>query len=242
MILAQMYHQVESNRAKYSNTKEMLREHFLYIKQHFKTIFPHQKPSKKLSIIITFDDGYYSFYKYVFPLLLELELKAIVAVCPKYIVQDTTQSEQTRLSIPYDKSFQCYELAPFCTAKELVEMDRSGVVEIASHSYSHIDLTRYRDSLEYELKESKFYLENLLQKRVRSFVFPFGKYDAASLREARKYYDYIFRIGGAINFRLKEKELIYRVNCDNLKTPNEPYKSQNLIKYALKRAIKGAWF
>ena len=242
MILAQMYHQIEADRAKYSNSKEMLREHFLYINNHFKTIFPHEKPAGKPSIIISFDDGYYSFYKYVFPLLLEFELKAILAVCPKYILQDTSQSPKDRLSIPYNASFEKYELAPFCTARELVEMDKSGVVEIASHSYSHIDLTQCADSLEYELKKSKLYLENLLQKSVRSFVFPFGKYDEVSLAEAKRHYDYIFRIGGAINFSLKEKELIYRINCDNLKTPSEPYKSLNLIKYALKRVIKGVRF
>lgn len=242
MILAQMYHQIEADRAKYSNDKEMLREHFLYIKKHFKTIFPYEKHSGRLSVIISFDDGYYSFYKYVFPLLLELELKAILAVCPKYVLQDTSQSEQARLSISYANSFEKYELAPFCTARELVEMAESGVVEIASHSYSHIDLTQCAEALEYELKESKLYLESLLQRDVNSFVFPFGKYDEVSLAGAKRHYDYIFRIGGAINFSINEKELIYRVNCDNLKTPDEPYKSRNLIKYVLKRAIKGVRF
>ncbi len=61
--------------------------------------------------------------------------------------------------------------------------------EIGSHTVSHPDLTRLPiDQIERELKVSKEYLENLTDKEVISFAYPFGRYNKNVVKMVRLYY------------------------------------------------------
>lgn len=60
-------------------------------------------------------------------------------------------------------------------------------VEIGSHGVSHRNMTLLsEEDLVFELTESKKYLEHIIGKKVTSFAFPFGTYNDAVLREARR--------------------------------------------------------
>ena len=80
-----MYHHVNSDRC--SNDLAIFEEHLKYIKNNFKTIFPGEEITSK-SVCLTFDDAYADFYFLIFPLLKKYNLKALLAIPSKYILDD----------------------------------------------------------------------------------------------------------------------------------------------------------
>lgn len=232
-----MYHHVNSDRC--SNDLAMLERHLEYIANNFISIFPLDGKLPKNSICLVFDDGYYDFYKFIFPILKEFKLKAMLAVIPKYILDDTNISSEKRLGFEHNDLLKEYKNATLCTYKELKEMIDSGLVQVVSHSYSHKNLTEDGINIKEELELSKNILEDKLDIKVESFVYPFGKYNQKILDETKKYYRYAFRIGNGINFNFKGiGGVIYRIDGDNLKSPDEPFKFKNMIKYSFKSLIK----
>jgi len=235
LLISTMYHNINAD--KYSNDLEVFREHLLYIKENYNIILPSDKVTKK-SICITFDDAFYNFYVHVFPLLQELNIKVLLAVPSKFILDETHESQKSRLSIKHDDTYSQIEKAPFCTFKELKEMSDSGLVKMASHSHSHVNLTQSKE-LNFELTHSKKVLEEKLNITCDTLVFPFGKYDDRVINASKKHYSYLFRIGNGINKDFSGiNGLIYRVNADGLKNANDLFSFQNMLKYKFKSFIK----
>ena len=231
-----MYHHVDSDSC--SNELNIFEEHLKYIKENFITVFPGEKIEKK-SICLTFDDAYVDFYFLIFPLLQKYNLKALLAIPSKYILDDTNEDMQNRMNYKHDILFENYQKATFCTYKELKEMKDSGLVTFASHSYSHANLLDNNVDLDLELRVSKEFLEEKLEVKIESFVFPFGKYDQYILSEAKKYYKYNFRIGNAIHKDFSGiNGAIYRVNGDGLKSADEIFKLSKILKYRFKALIR----
>jgi len=80
------------------------------------------------AVLLTFDDGYLSFYTRVYPLLREFRFPAVLAVVGKWIDNPTgTQSVYGEKDSVPDASFPSWG--------QLREMAASGLVEIASHTY-----------------------------------------------------------------------------------------------------------
>ncbi|MDD3476815.1 MAG: polysaccharide deacetylase family protein [Sulfurimonas sp.] len=236
MLTSIMYHHVNSDRC--SNELKVFEEHLKYISQNYTSLFPGEEVTSK-SICLTFDDAYADFYYFIFPLLLKYDLKALLAVPTKYILDDTSYTQDVRLDFEHNDLFKNYEKATFCTFKELREMVDSGLVQIGSHSHSHVNLLEEGVDLEEELVVSKNILEEKLGIKVESFVFPFGKYNEGIAKEAHKHYQYLFRIGNAIHKDFSGiKGVIYRVNGDNLTQVDEPFSFKNRMKYRFKAFIK----
>lgn len=80
------------------------------------------------AVLLTFDDGYLSFYTHVYPLLREFRYPAVLGVVGKWI----DNPPGTRLL--YGEKNSVPE-ASFPTWGEVREMAGSGLVEIASHTY-----------------------------------------------------------------------------------------------------------
>ncbi len=231
-----MYHHVNSDRC--SNELSIFEEHLLYIQKNFTTVFPQDELSKN-SICLTFDDAYADFYHLIFPLLKKYNLKALLAIPAKYILEKTELSFKERLNYEHNDLFKNYKSATFCTFEELKEMRDSGFIEFASHSHSHLNLLKEGVDLELELRHSKEILEESLNVCVNSFVFPFGKYNQTILKEAKKHYKYNFRIGNAIHRDFNGiNGVIYRVNGDGLQEPDEIFKPSKIFKYRLKALLK----
>ncbi len=69
---------------------------------------------------------------------------------------------------------------------QLSEM-RSIGIEVGSHSYRHIDLVAASDAeLDVEVAQSRRLIEDSLCVECRSFSYPFGRYDARTLRVVRE--------------------------------------------------------
>ena len=235
-MISIMYHHVNSDRC--SNDLAIFEEHLKYIKNNFKTIFPGEEITSK-SVCLTFDDAYADFYFLIFPLLKKYNLKALLAIPSKYILDDTDEEAENRMNFEHNDLFENYQKATFCTYKELKQMQESGLVVFGSHSHSHVNLLEANVDLDLELRVSKEILEDKLNTKIDSFVFPFGKYNQNILKESKKYYQYNFRIGNAIHKDFSGiNGAIYRVDGDNLKTADEIFKTTKLLKYKFKGIVK----
>jgi peptidoglycan/xylan/chitin deacetylase (PgdA/CDA1 family) len=76
------------------------------------------------AVMLTFDDGYQSLYKVVYPALKQFGLKAVAYIVPGLLSAD--ENHRSRVS---GKSL--------CTWREIREMHESGLVDIESHSMYH---------------------------------------------------------------------------------------------------------
>lgn len=79
-------------------------------------------PLPEKPILITFDDGYYNNYLYVFPIIKELGIKIILSPIAKYSQQYTESGEQN--------AYYSHITWPMAQ-----EMAQSGLVELQNHSF-----------------------------------------------------------------------------------------------------------
>jgi peptidoglycan/xylan/chitin deacetylase (PgdA/CDA1 family) len=233
-----MYHHINSDDLPLSNSLVMMEAHLSLIARRYTTVFPGENVPN--GICLTFDDGYFDFYHYVFPLLQKYHLKALLAVPTAYIMESTTLSAPQRLSLTHAQIYEnAFSHAPFCTYEELREMVSSGYVRIASHSTNHLNLTDEGIDLEEELITSKALLEEKLGVKIDSFVLPYGKYNASVITLAKHHYPYVFRIGNAFNPSWEGiGGMIYRIKGDALKTPNELFSPLKQLGFWAKTLIK----
>lgn len=241
MIPVIMYHHINSDDLPLSNSDAMMEEHLRLIGERYTTLFPGDA-SESPSICLTFDDAYYDFYHYVFPLLQKFNLKALLAVPAAFVLDDTDVDSARRLSLKHQEIYEGENyktFAPFCTYAELREMIESGHVTVASHSMNHLNLTGKGVDLELEIFGSKVLLEEKLGYRIESFVLPYGKYNRAAVALAREHYSYVFRIGNALNPSWKGiGGLLYRIKGDGLRTPDELFGFVKQLGFWFKTMIK----
>ncbi|GHV45692.1 hypothetical protein FACS189492_3010 [Clostridia bacterium] len=111
-------------------------------------------------VVITFDDGYISNYKDAYPILKELGLKATI-----FIVTGTVGATD---GVSY----------PHFTWEQAREMQKSGVIDIQSHSHTHSDMTTLDvGQIVRETRLSKYLIDKNLGKDCKYFAFPFGAYN-----------------------------------------------------------------
>ncbi|MFA5187964.1 MAG: polysaccharide deacetylase family protein [Patescibacteria group bacterium] len=110
-------------------------------------------PDEKI-IAITFDDGNEDFYTQAWPILQKLKIISNI-----YIMTGVKGKS-------------------WLTPEQIIELDKSGLVEIGSHTVYHQKLTKITstEALK-ELINSKKSLEDLLGKEINIICYPFGLYN-----------------------------------------------------------------
>ena len=235
MLLCPLYHRV--NKEVYSNSLELMNAHLEYVSGHYNVVLPGEPLNgKKLDVCLTFDDACFDFYHLVFPLLRKYSLRAMLAVPVKYIMDDTTVPVEERLAVLHEEAHLdgvYQQKAPYCTWKELKEMSESGLVSMASHSYSHCAIRSDGSiDLDLELVQSKRILEEQLGITVRTFVYPYGTYDKAAYSAVKRTYEFAMRIGNAVNFSwFNTTGVTYRVNADGMKDPYDLFRTRNMVGF-----------
>ncbi len=232
-----MYHRTGAGPGvdKYANSQEMLRDHLMFLREHYPIVLPGDPLVKrKLSVCLTFDDATFDFYHFIYPLLKELQIRVLLGVPVHYILDKTTLPVEERLSVPYSLMMQegfFDQKVPFCTWQELDEMVSSGLVEVASHSYLHCNLTFPFVDLNREVVLSKEILEKRVAQPVSSFIYPFGKMSLAVHEYVSQHYPYAFRIGSSLNFGWgNNSKPLNRVSADNLSSTAAPFTLWSLTK------------
>jgi peptidoglycan/xylan/chitin deacetylase (PgdA/CDA1 family) len=236
-IITLMFHRVHDESQNYNY--QQFAQYLSYLKQHYPIVVPGDKlPPKGVAICLTFDDAYYDFYHYVFPLLRQHQTKAILAVSPHYIVEGTNLNAHERLAVPYPQGMQdnLHQLkVPFCTWKELKEMAETPHVLFASHGYQHENLADKNANFIQEISASKGILERKLGTNVHYFIYPYGKMSRFAHRMVSKTYDYGFRIGSSLNHGWDQKrKMIYRIDADPLWTQMRPIDNRLIRQLSLK--------
>ena len=132
-------------------------------------------------IIITFDDGYDNVYNNAFPIMKKYNIKSdlylITRFNPRPLYVDTNM---------------------------IKEMDTSGIVEMGSHTLVHINLAQNTYEVqENELRESQKDLETLLEKKINTIAYPYGGYNANTIKITKEYYDYAVTVESGFNYSNK---------------------------------------
>lgn len=236
-IITLMFHRVNDKGLGYS--PEAFATYLDYLVQNFPIVMPDEKlVPEKISLCLTFDDAYVDFYLDVYPLLLKHRIKAILAVPVKFIIENTNVSNEIRLSVPYAHDMHAtnhQEKVPFCTWQELKEMAESENVVMASHSYSHADMTHSATDLHQEIVVSKQILKQKLNLPINYFVYPYGKMNKHVHKKVCQTYDYGIRIGSALNRGWDDKnKFIYRVDAEHLWPTQRPLDKRLIRKLGYK--------
>ncbi len=158
------------------------------------------------AVLLTFDDGYLSVYTRVFPLLKLYRYPAVIGLVGKWL-------EETENSQVYYGD-QWVSRDHFVTWPQVREMQASGLVEIASHSYAlhqgetanpqggkppsaitrifDPKLMRYETEQEYyqrirsDLKRNSKMIAKHTGKEPRSMIWPYGAYNMTTVRAANE--------------------------------------------------------
>lgn len=126
-------------------------------------------------IMLTFDDGYRDNYDILFPLLKKYGLKATI-----FVITDSRWSKN------------------YLSEANIVEMSRSGLVSIQSHTKSHPALTALgRDALATEMTASKAVITQLTGKAPVALCYPSGSVNSTVKAVTGEYYRYgVLNTGG----------------------------------------------
>ncbi len=119
-------------------------------------------------VIISFDDGYDTNYKYAYPVIMKYGVKATI-----FVVTDTV-GKTLKNSVHFDWNH----------AKE---MQDSGLVSIYSHTLNHSDLMELDGfELERELRMSRYQIEKNLGTSCDVIAFPYGNFNSTVTEAARR--------------------------------------------------------
>lgn len=176
------------------------------------------KPLPPKAVMLTFDDGYKSYYTHVFPILRAMNYPSTIAIVGSWTGGEPMPGKG--LVGPVKNAFGRH--LPLITPEELRELSKSPLVEIASHSYnlhygakanvqgSEIPAAAarmydgkyeaeadYIERLRLDLEQNSKYLKSITGKAPRVMVWPYGKYTTQGLIAAEK-------TGHVISFGLDE--------------------------------------
>lgn len=79
------------------------------------------------AVLLSFDDGYESFYQHAYPLIKKYNIPVVLALVGNWLAPDDTQ--------PVDFDGQHIDRSTMFSWTQLQEMNDSGLVEIASHTF-----------------------------------------------------------------------------------------------------------
>ena len=171
-----------------------------------------RKPLPDKAVLLSFDDGYASFHSKVFPLLKQYRYPALLAVVGSWMAEGKPSAE----SLPKE---------PLLTWAQLQELSRSGLVEVASHSYglhhgilgnpqgnlqpagttrafdptaqAYESDSAYSQRITQELKAASASLAKHLGKKPRVMVWPYGEANQPLIQAAQA-------VGMTLSFGLRD--------------------------------------
>ena len=190
-----MYHSILKDPArsnKYTITPAVLEEDLKYIKANgYETITISDlisyvyadKPLPPKPIILTFDDGHYNNYGYLYPLLEKYDMKAVISIVGSY-TDKFSETNEANLNYSYLRW------------KDINELISSGRLEFQNHTYNLHDNTHGRIGAKKKKGESDDEYKKILEEDINKlqnefkentgyvptcFTYPFGGISNSSL-------------------------------------------------------------
>lgn len=159
--------------------------HTLTMDELYKAV-ENREPVPEKSVVLTFDDGYEDNYQNAYPILREYGFKATIFMITAEIGDDKNG---------------------YLTAEELKTMQQNGI-DIECHTVHHLHLSQLSyQKQEEEIAGAQQTLEKLLGKQVSYIAYPYGDYNADTLRITKACgFRLGFRENGGIG-RLSDPEL-----------------------------------
>lgn len=140
-------------------------------------------------IMITFDDGFESFYSLAYPMLKEKNMKSVVSVIGK-VTEIYSENEDHNIN---------YSNLTFDQINELIS---SGIVEVENHSYDmhhsrqgkRKGISKLKDETDEEYKDNLtkdlLTLQKILKQKCgitpKCVVYPYGAYSSGTLQTIKK--------------------------------------------------------
>ncbi|HHZ91981.1 TPA: polysaccharide deacetylase family protein [Candidatus Poribacteria bacterium] len=116
--------------------------------------------------MITFDDGYESCYTHAFPILKRYGFTATIFMLAGYVGK--WNSWDARLG---------WKRFKHLSKDQITDLSLEGYT-FGSHGLNHLFLTfQHHETVQTELKVSKSILEDILQKPIDCFAYPYGNYN-----------------------------------------------------------------
>lgn len=126
-------------------------------------ILNHSMPAPQKAVVLTFDDGYGSFYTDVYPMIKKYNIKVTEFIIPGFIGK-----------------------LNYMTKEQIIDIYKSGLVEIGSHTINHVNLySKSKSEMLDEVIKSKSQLEQLIGVPVISFAYPYGIFDQQVINAVR---------------------------------------------------------
>ena len=224
-----MYHSVlksPKKKTEYIVTPAQLEEDMIYLKENGYTTVTMKEvigyvyegtPLPEKPVMLTFDDGYYNNYTYVYPLLQKYDMKAVVSVVGKYceIFSENKDLNPNYAHLDWDT---------------IREMDASGRVEFQNHSYEmHSNEGRKgcrilsgENFVTYKsiLCADALKLQNLLSEHCgivpTTFTYPYG-YTCSESEQILKELGFKATLGcyEKLNYITRDPECLYLMNRFN---------------------------
>jgi peptidoglycan/xylan/chitin deacetylase (PgdA/CDA1 family) len=133
------------------------------------------QPLPSRPVIISFDDGYLDNFTRAFPILKQNGFRATIFLVSDYIGQRSEWAGCTG-----------EDVAPLMSGEQLLALIKEGF-ELGGHTRRHTELTAIPpEEAREELEGGKKDLENLLQRPVRAFAYPFGAFNPGVIEGVRK--------------------------------------------------------
>ncbi len=196
-------------------TADNLINHFSWLKENkyqvvsMQDVINAKRGLKRLppnAIVLTFDDGYKSFYTHVFSLLKAFNFPATLAIVGSWL--ETPESG----TVQYGK--KTVPRSHFISIAKLKELSRSPLIEIASHTYnlhrgiqgnaegnempalttfafdpktkSYETDSHYLKRIQADLQRNNEWLKQQTGKSPRIIVWPYGRYNAIAQNMAKQ--------------------------------------------------------
>lgn len=168
-LLILNYHSVNPYH-NYSLKPEIFEEQINYLSKNFKIISLRDvlniDINSGLFIAITFDDGFQDNYEFAYPILKKYNIPATIFLISDFIFNNL---DITNDWVPYRG------LKPLMT-EEILEMNDSGLISFECHGKNHFSVSSMKiDFFKKSLIEAKSKIEDLLNRDIRGYAFPFGQ-------------------------------------------------------------------
>jgi peptidoglycan/xylan/chitin deacetylase (PgdA/CDA1 family) len=166
------------------------------------------KPIPGKHMLITFDDGYYSLYKYAQPIMAAYGFTATLFLSTAYIGKPYGLSDFYFVGDDRQLSWD-----------EIRSLSANGW-SIQSHGNNHVKMNGLdKDTLVKEITESKKAIEQNLGKPVDSFAFPYGLYNKMVLGQlASVGYKLACSVHSGLMYPSSNRYRIPRIEINNMDT------------------------